>query len=252
MPPTTSSVPTTVPVTSGATDGRAGGARRARSTSMGASSRCRRRRAHGRTGVTTPTGGTTAVPGLHRTAPRPVRRAPRGDTHQTPVGWAGRDPRTIAAPAAATASSLGRSRAHVPAEAAAPCRTPLPGGTAVRSRPPPGRVVARRPTVTALAATLTALALLLALVAPAPAGSGPTRLSDASVSPREAKTTTTIELRVAYRNREGSPADWVRVKVAGSTHAMTRVGGENWKRQVTFALVAASCRSAPTTWSSRR
>ena len=46
--------------------------------------------------------------------------------------------------------------------------------------------------------------------------------------------TTTIAITVGYRNREGSPADWVRVTVAGSTRAMARVSGTDWKRGVTF------------------
>ncbi|HYH93713.1 MAG TPA: hypothetical protein VD763_11175, partial [Candidatus Saccharimonadales bacterium] len=114
-----------------------------------------------------------------------------------------------------------------------PNTTPRGVSRIVRGDSRPDRRASGRPGA-ALAAALTALALLLALVTPALAGSGPTRLSDASVSPRSAKTTTTIDFVVQYRNREGSPADWVRVKVAGETHSMTRSGGEDWKRLVTF------------------
>jgi hypothetical protein len=84
------------------------------------------------------------------------------------------------------------------------------------------------------AAVATAVLLLLAAVAPAWAIAGPTRLSDAAVSPRSGHPTTTITVSVTYRNREGSPADWVRVHVAGSVKAMTHVGGSDWKKGVTF------------------
>ena len=78
-----------------------------------------------------------------------------------------------------------------------------------------------------------AVALLLALVAPAAAGAGPTRLSSPTVSPGSGTTLTTIAFAVTYRNREGSPADWVRVRVAGTTHAM-RTSGSDWKAGVRF------------------
>ncbi len=76
-----------------------------------------------------------------------------------------------------------------------------------------------------------AIALLVALVAPASAA--PTRLSDPSVSPGAGTTQTTISFAVTYRNREGSPAGWVRVRVAGATHPMS-AGGSDWKRGVPF------------------
>jgi len=82
---------------------------------------------------------------------------------------------------------------------------------------------------------LVAVALLVALIAPAAAGSGPTRLSGGDVSPRSTTTAASVTFTVLYRNREGSPADWVRVRVAGSTHAMTQSGGEDWKREVRFS-----------------
>ena len=87
---------------------------------------------------------------------------------------------------------------------------------------------------TPILASIAAAVLVLSAVVPAWAAAGPTRLSDATVSPRSGKPTTTIVITVSYRNREGSPADWVRVTVAGSTRGMTRVGGEDWKRGVTF------------------
>jgi hypothetical protein len=85
-----------------------------------------------------------------------------------------------------------------------------------------------------IAASIAAFLLVLAAVAPALAAAGPTRLFDAAVSPRSGTPATTIVVTVSYRNREGSPADWVRVKIAGATHAMSRVSGGDWKRGVTF------------------
>jgi hypothetical protein len=76
--------------------------------------------------------------------------------------------------------------------------------------------------------------LLFATVAPAFAAAGPTRLSNPVVSPRVGLPTTTITITVSYRNREGSPADWVRVTVAGKARAMSHVGGSDWKSGVTF------------------
>jgi hypothetical protein len=85
----------------------------------------------------------------------------------------------------------------------------------------------------ALGAWGVAMVLILALVAPASAAAGPTRLSDASASPRSGTTATVIVFAVTYRNREGSPADWVRVRVAGTTHAMS-TSGTDWKAGVRF------------------
>ncbi|MEA2578899.1 MAG: hypothetical protein QOD78_2487, partial [Chloroflexota bacterium] len=84
-----------------------------------------------------------------------------------------------------------------------------------------------------LGAFVVAVALLLALVAPASAAAGPTRLSDAGTSPGSGTTATVISFSVTYRNREGSPVDWVRVKVAGTAHAMT-TSGTDWKGGVRF------------------
>lgn len=87
---------------------------------------------------------------------------------------------------------------------------------------------------TRIVASIAAAVLVLSAVVPAWAAAGPTRLSDPTVSPRTGQPTTTVVVTVSYRNREGSPADWVRVTVAGSTHTMTSVGGDDWKRGVTF------------------
>lgn len=70
-----------------------------------------------------------------------------------------------------------------------------------------------------------ALMLSLLLVAPAFAGAGPTRLFDPFVSDRTVATTSAVTFKVNYRNREGSAADWVRVQIGDTTHAMTRTGG---------------------------
>jgi hypothetical protein len=85
------------------------------------------------------------------------------------------------------------------------------------------------------ATVIAVVAFMLAWVAPVWAVSaGPTRLSDASASPRSGHPTTTITVSVAYRNREGSPADWVRLRIAGSTRTMAHVAGSDWKKGVTF------------------
>ena len=107
---------------------------------------------------------------------------------------------------------------HLPARHPGdPSRTPVGGRSQAR-----------------IVASIAAIVLMLSAVSPAWAGAGPTRLSDPSVSPRSGRPTTTVVVTVAYRNREGSPADWVRVTVAGSTHRMTQVAGSDWKRGVTF------------------
>ncbi len=95
---------------------------------------------------------------------------------------------------------------------------------------------ARRPSgVGVVARALAAAVVLLAtIIGPVAADAGPTRLSDASVSDRSGTPTTSITFTVAYRNREGSPANWVRVVVAGSTHAMSLVAEGDWKREVRF------------------
>ncbi|MCU0483948.1 MAG: hypothetical protein MUC54_06735, partial [Chloroflexi bacterium] len=66
--------------------------------------------------------------------------------------------------------------------------------------------------------TIAWLALLVAPVGAAVRGS--TRLSAPDVTPRTGTTSTIVVFTVVYRNREGSPPDWVRVRVAGATHEM--------------------------------
>jgi hypothetical protein len=68
---------------------------------------------------------------------------------------------------------------------------------------------------------LVTVAWLALLVGPATGATrGSTRLSAPEVSPRSGTTRTIVAFTVVYRNREGSPPDWVRVTVAGATHQM--------------------------------
>ncbi len=93
----------------------------------------------------------------------------------------------------------------------------------------PGRV--------SLHAVLVAILLAATMVLPALAVSGPTSLSDPTVTPTSATAGTTITFTVTYRNAEGSPPDYVRVSVAGSTLAMSpRATSESWKKGVRFAV----------------
>jgi hypothetical protein len=86
-----------------------------------------------------------------------------------------------------------------------------------------------------LGAIFTALVAAIGLVTPVMAGSGPTRLFDADVSPRTAGPDDSVTFIVSFRNREGSPADWVRVRVAGDVHDMTALDDDpDWKREVRF------------------
>jgi hypothetical protein len=105
-----------------------------------------------------------------------------------------------------------------------PARHP---GTRSRSR-----VGARR--LARIIASIAAFVLVLSAVVPAWAAAGPTKLSDAVVSPLSGYPTTTIVVTVSYRNREGTPANWVRVKLGGTTHVMAKSAGTDWKRGVTF------------------
>lgn len=83
-----------------------------------------------------------------------------------------------------------------------------------------------------LASVAVALVLIAIAIGPAEAASGPTRLSDAAVDPRTATTSTTVTFSVTYRNREGSPVDWARVIVGGTSQALVATGPEDWKRDV--------------------
>ncbi|HET9082982.1 MAG TPA: hypothetical protein VFN41_01160 [Candidatus Limnocylindrales bacterium] len=105
-----------------------------------------------------------------------------------------------------------------------PARHP---GTPSRSRVGGGRQAR-------IVASIAAFVLVLSAVVPAWAAAGPTKLSDPTVSPLTGYPTTTIVVTVSYRNREGTPANWVRVKLGATTHAMTKGSGADWKRGVTF------------------
>jgi hypothetical protein len=84
-------------------------------------------------------------------------------------------------------------------------------------------------------AVVAAWLLVLAVAAPAGAVEGPTRLFDPVVSPTTATPTTTVTLRVEYRNREGSAPAYVRVVIDGQAHEMLGDGSEDWKNGVSHA-----------------
>ena len=84
------------------------------------------------------------------------------------------------------------------------------------------------------AAVIAAMVLVLALTLPAAAVTGPTKLLDPAVSPTSATPTATISFGVTYRNREGSPPDYVRVVIDGVAHEMTGTG-TSWKSGVRFS-----------------
>lgn len=86
-------------------------------------------------------------------------------------------------------------------------------------------------------AALAAVLLVVITVLPVLAVSGPTRLSDPQATPTSATSDTTVTLAVTYRNSEGSPPDYVRVSVAGSTLAMTpSATSQDWKKGVGFEV----------------
>jgi hypothetical protein len=95
-----------------------------------------------------------------------------------------------------------------------------------------------------LAASSAAIALLaLVLVFPAAAVSGPTKLLNASVSPRTASPTTSITFTVSYRNRYGDAPVYVRVLIDGAARAMRVAdsqldyhGGVRYRLVTTLAL----------------
>ncbi|HEY3165132.1 MAG TPA: SH3 domain-containing protein [Candidatus Limnocylindrales bacterium] len=89
-----------------------------------------------------------------------------------------------------------------------------------------------RSAVRPLLALGAALFVAFALVAPVLAVEGPTKLIDASVSPRTGTPSTTIAFAVKYRNREGSAPDHVSVVIDGTAHRMRSAGGSNWKSGV--------------------
>jgi hypothetical protein len=83
----------------------------------------------------------------------------------------------------------------------------------------------------ALVAAIAAAAMALA-VGVLPVAATSVRLKDPSVSPRTGTPNTTIVFEVVYENKEGSEADWVRVRIDGSVRTMTAVGGNDWRNGV--------------------
>jgi hypothetical protein len=100
--------------------------------------------------------------------------------------------------------------------------------------------VAHRPRVTTRASApivaVSAALWLLALVAGPVAAAGPT-LSDPVVDPRTGSPSTTFSLRVTYTDgssgRHWAP-DWVRVRIDGTTHWMSRNGDRDWSDGITY------------------
>ena len=89
-----------------------------------------------------------------------------------------------------------------------------------------------------VASIVAAFVLVAGLALPAFAvTTGPTRLLDPSVSPAQATPSTPVTLAVTYRNREGSPPDYVRVVVGSVTHDLSSLnGGDDWKNGVRYTL----------------
>lgn len=91
----------------------------------------------------------------------------------------------------------------------------------------------------ALLAAASVLAGFFAL--PVAAASGPTRLRDPVVEPRLATPGALVTFAVTYRNREGSPADWVRVEVGEMVHELAPTTAAedpaDWKAGVRFEAV---------------
>jgi hypothetical protein len=87
-------------------------------------------------------------------------------------------------------------------------------------------------------AALAAAALLVVVALPVGAVEGPTKLFGPAVSARTGTPTTKITFTVEYRNREGSPAAWVRVVIDGAAHGMADDGGSDWKKGVTHKFTS--------------
>ena len=109
----------------------------------------------------------------------------------------------------------------------------MPGAEAMHRVLIERRTLNRRPAAAPLAALGAAVLIVLAFVVPVLAIEGPTKLDNASVSPRSGTTSTTIKFQVRYRNREGSAPDHVYVIIDGTRHRMSG-GGTTWKTGVTL------------------
>ncbi|MHB8890996.1 MAG: hypothetical protein ACYC65_03005, partial [Candidatus Limnocylindrales bacterium] len=89
----------------------------------------------------------------------------------------------------------------------------------------------------AVRAALAALILAASTILPALATSGPTSLFAPAATPTSGMSGTSVTFTVTYRNSEGSPPDYVRVVVAGATHAMTpTTTSETWRKGVRFEV----------------
>ena len=93
----------------------------------------------------------------------------------------------------------------------------------------------RRTTARLTGSVAVALFVALAIALPAMAAQGPTRLSDASVSPDSGTTATTFTLSVTYKSLNDSPADLVKVKVGSKVYDLTRTTAADWKKGVRFS-----------------
>ncbi|MEK6719404.1 MAG: hypothetical protein AABZ33_01895, partial [Chloroflexota bacterium] len=80
-----------------------------------------------------------------------------------------------------------------------------------------------------------AVVLAFAMAWPVAAVSGPTKVSDPVATPTAATPATTISFGVTYRNREGSPPDYVRVVIDGVARDMIG-SGDTWKAGVRFSF----------------
>lgn len=91
-------------------------------------------------------------------------------------------------------------------------------------------------------AAIATVLLVLAIVAPSAAAEvggvndGPTRLSSPTVSPRTGTPTTTITIKITYRNQQGNEPVWVRVMIGGTPHEMTGDGGSDWMHGVVYSF----------------
>jgi hypothetical protein len=89
-----------------------------------------------------------------------------------------------------------------------------------------------RPLVKSFTSVIAVLVLLAMLAVPV-AADAPVKLSQPSVSPASGTTATTFTFKVTYRGRDGSPPDYVRVRVGDRAYAMVPTGAD-WKRGAEF------------------
>jgi len=97
-----------------------------------------------------------------------------------------------------------------------------------------GRRGDRLGAVRVIGSVVAALLIVLALALPAVAAPGPTRLFDDTHSPRTGTAGTTYSFAVTYSNVTGSPAEYVRFKVAGDQYTLTAGASPDWTGGVRF------------------